>query len=39
MSNSSDGKNAIYWFVRRKIDNKLIGTANFIKQLIILENL
>ena len=29
MSNSSDGKNAIYWFVR-KINNKLIGTANFI---------
>ena len=30
MSNSSGEKNAMYWFVRRKIDNKLIGTANFV---------
>ena len=30
MSNKLDGKKAMYWFVRRKFDNKLIGTANFI---------
>ena len=30
MSISSNEKHAIYWLVRRKIDNKLIGTANFI---------
>jgi [ribosomal protein S5]-alanine N-acetyltransferase len=30
MSISSNEKNAMYWFVRRKIDNKLIGTANFV---------
>jgi ribosomal-protein-alanine N-acetyltransferase len=30
MSYEGDQKQGMYWFVRRKIDNKLIGTANFV---------
>ena len=30
MSYEGDQKQGMYWFVRRKNDNKLIGTANFV---------